>query len=88
MSDQPDPAVAACLLQEITEIIRDSYAPLLEAKDKRIAELEEAIRYWIAVDNIIVNNSPNPESRLAAKARIIAMKSALRKERRQTHEND
>jgi len=44
MSDQPDPAVAACLLQEITEIIRDSYAPLLEAKDKRIAELEEALR--------------------------------------------
>ena len=46
----------------------------------RIAELEETIRYWIAVDNRIVNNAVNPESRLAAKARIIAMKAALKAE--------
>ena len=54
MSNQPDPAEeAACMLQELftdmcmtdhgrdlaTEIIRDSYAPLLAAKDKQIAEL-------------------------------------------------
>ena len=40
----------------------------------------ETIRYWIAVDNRIVNNAVNPESRLAAKARIIAMKAALKAE--------
>ena len=50
----------------------------------RVAELEETIRYWIAVDNRIVNNAVNPESRLAAKARIIAMKSALKAEETDT----